>query len=116
VDSTGHLTLDANSRPVHDGFITPIGGVTPTGGTFDKNDAVTFCTGQCILYPFTDAARYIPRDYLWVVPAALILPIFVIVAGCIHSCAPISRRVFSLIGLCFACLHSRSDYRTSCDR
>jgi len=32
VDSTGHLALDANSRPVHDGFITPIGGATPTGG------------------------------------------------------------------------------------
>jgi phospholipase C len=37
VDSTGHLALDANTRPVRDGFITPVGGVTPTGGTFDKN-------------------------------------------------------------------------------
>jgi acid phosphatase len=40
VESTGHLALGANSLPVHDGFITPIGGVTPTGGTFDKNYAV----------------------------------------------------------------------------
>jgi phospholipase C len=40
VDSTGRLALDANTRPIHDGFITPIGGVTPIGGTFDKNYAV----------------------------------------------------------------------------
>jgi phospholipase C len=40
VDSSGQLALDANHRPVHDGFITPIGGVTPVGSTFDHNYVV----------------------------------------------------------------------------
>jgi phospholipase C len=40
VDSTGQLALNASGRPAHDGNVTPIGGVTPTGTTFDKNYAV----------------------------------------------------------------------------
>jgi phospholipase C len=58
VDSTGQLALDANSRPIHDGFITPIGGVTPTGGKFDKNYAVNTCYSKNLIPTFkkiTDA-------------------------------------------------------------
>jgi hypothetical protein len=32
----------------------------------------------------------------------LLTPLFVVLAGCIHACTHRSRRVFSLIGLCFA--------------
>jgi phospholipase C len=52
VDSTGHLALDANTRPVHDGFITPIGGVTPTGGVFDKNYLVNTCYSKNLIPTF----------------------------------------------------------------
>lgn len=52
VDSTGHLSLDANTRPIHDGFITPIGGVTPTGGTFDKNYLVNTCYSKNLIPTF----------------------------------------------------------------
>ncbi len=61
-----------------------------------------FCTGQCIAYPYTDAVQFIPRDYLWVAPAAILVPLFVVLMACIHVCVEASRRVFSLIGLCFA--------------
>ena len=52
VDATGHLALDANTRPVHDGFITPIGGVTPKGGTFDKNYLVNTCYSKNLIPTF----------------------------------------------------------------
>lgn len=61
-----------------------------------------YCTGNCLAYPYLDAARYVPRDYLWVIPSTLLMPLFVVLAGCIHACTFHSRRVFSLIGLCFA--------------
>ena len=52
VDSTGQLALDANSRPIHDGFITPIGGVTPRGGAFDRNYAVNTCYSKNLIPTF----------------------------------------------------------------
>jgi hypothetical protein len=61
-----------------------------------------YCTGNCIVYPFTDAARFVPRDYLWVLPAILLAPVFVIVSGCLHSLIQEGKRHLSLIGLCFA--------------
>ena len=61
-----------------------------------------YCTGDCIAYPFTDAARFVPRDYRWVIPAILLIPVFVIVSACIHSLVPATKRHLSLIGLCFA--------------
>ena len=61
-----------------------------------------YCPGDCIAYPFTDATRFVPRDYRWVVPAILLIPVFVIVSACIHSLVPATKRHLSLIGLCFA--------------
>ena len=61
-----------------------------------------YCAGTCIVYPFTDAAQFVPRDYGWVVPGILLIPVFVIVAACIHSVVQVDRRHLSLVGLCFA--------------
>ena len=61
-----------------------------------------YCTGDCIPYPFTDAARFVPSDYRWVLPAILLAPVFVIVSGCLHSLVQEGKRHLSLIGLCFA--------------
>lgn len=61
-----------------------------------------YCTGDCLTYPYLDAARYVPRDYFWVIPSMLLTPLFVVIAACIHNSVPDSKRVFSLIGLCFA--------------
>ena len=43
-----------------------------------------FCTGQCITYPYIDAAQFAPRDYLWMFPGVLLTPLFVMLCGCIH--------------------------------
>ncbi len=61
-----------------------------------------YCTGNCIVYPFTDAARFVPRDYSWVIPAILLVPVFVVVVASIHECVQPSKRHLSLVGLCFA--------------
>jgi hypothetical protein len=61
-----------------------------------------FCTEKCIVYPFTDATQFVPRDYTWLAPGTLLIPVFVIVAACIHARVEVSKRPLSLIALCFA--------------
>ncbi len=61
-----------------------------------------FCIGQCIVYPYTDVVQFVPRDYLWMLPGTLLLPLFVVLAGCIHAGVGVRRRHLSLLGLCFA--------------
>ena len=61
-----------------------------------------FCTGSCIGYPYTDAAAFVPRDYLWMYPASLMAFLFVVVVACLHDRAAGERRVFSQVGLACA--------------
>ena len=61
-----------------------------------------FCTSSCIAYPFTNAVQFVPRDYLWVMPGMLLVPLFVIVACCINSCVEERKKHLSLICICFA--------------
>jgi hypothetical protein len=61
-----------------------------------------FCAGSCITYPYTDAAAFVPRDYLWMYPASLLAVIVVVLMTCIHQCAPDDRKIWNLIGLSFA--------------
>jgi hypothetical protein len=61
-----------------------------------------YCTANCIAYPFTNAVQFVPRDYYWIVPATLLVPVFLIVVACIHSCVQPDRRHLTLVGLCFA--------------
>jgi hypothetical protein len=56
----------------------------------------------CITYPYTDAAAFVPNDYLWMYPAFLMGPLFVMVVGCIHHTAAADKKVFSQIALSFA--------------
>ena len=44
-----------------------------------------FCIGKCIVYPYTDVVQFLPRDYLWVIPGTVLLPLFVVLAW-LHSC------------------------------
>lgn len=61
-----------------------------------------FCSADCVAYPFTDAAAFVPRDYLWMYPALLLVTLFVVLAVCIHDAAEPSRRLFSGAGVAFA--------------
>lgn len=61
-----------------------------------------FCQSACVAYPYVDVARFIPGDYLWLVPGFLLAPIFVVLVACIHAYAAEGKKIFSRIGLSFA--------------
>ena len=57
---------------------------------------------SCITYPYTNAASFVPGDYLWMYPGVLVVVMFVVLTNCIHYNAPEDKKVFSQIGLSFA--------------
>lgn len=61
-----------------------------------------FCAAACVTYPYTDAAAFVPRDYLWMYPASLMALIFSILTVCIHQRAAENRKLFSQIALSLA--------------
>jgi hypothetical protein len=62
----------------------------------------TNCPGDCISYPYLDTVAQFPRDYRWMLPAIVLLLIYVILVISIHGYAPDRKRVFGQIGLAFA--------------
>jgi len=63
-----------------------------------------FCRGDCITYPFADAAAFVPRDYLWMYPAVLMVLLFVVVIACIHQRAEAHSRLFTRVALSLAAI------------
>ncbi len=59
---------------------------------------------RSIPYPYV--ASFIPNDYLWMYPAFLLAPTFVVLVACIHSYAADERKVFSQIALSFAVVYA----------
>ena len=41
-----------------------------------------YCSADCIVFPYTDAAAYVPRDYYWMYPGVLLTLMFVLLAEC----------------------------------
>lgn len=60
------------------------------------------CPGDCIEYPYLDTVAQFPRDYRWMLPAIVLLLIYVVLLVAIHGYAPRQRRVFGQIGVAFA--------------
>ncbi len=58
--------------------------------------------GTCVTYPYTDAAAFVPNDYLWMYPAFFMGPLFLMLVVCLHYCAAINTKVFSQIAVSFA--------------
>jgi len=63
-----------------------------------------FCTGSCVLYPYTDTASFFPRDFWWMFPALSITPLFLILCACTHSWVPGPKTLFSRIAMLFAAI------------
>ncbi len=64
-----------------------------------------FCgptTWACVPAPYTDVAQFIPGDYLWLIPAILLVPVFVVLMAAVHDYASEPRKIFSRIALAFA--------------
>jgi hypothetical protein len=64
-----------------------------------------FCLSECVAYPYVDVARFIPGDYLWLVPGILLVPIFVVLMASIHAYAAEPQRTYGRIGLSFALVY-----------
>jgi hypothetical protein len=60
------------------------------------------CMDPCIEYPYLDIESRFPRDYWWMIPATVLMAIFVVLMVCIHQSARPEKKVFSQIGLSFA--------------
>jgi len=60
-----------------------------------------YCQSGCVGYPYTDAAAYVPRDYLWMYPAIALTLLALVLMECIHSQVPSSRELLSRIGIAF---------------
>ena len=61
-----------------------------------------FCGAACVAYPYVDVSRFIPGDYLWLVPGMVLAALVVVLVACIHSYAPAARRTFSGAAQAFA--------------
>lgn len=59
-----------------------------------------FCVQNCVGYPYTDIAAYIPGDFVWMYPALLPAPLFVILLTGVHERA--ARRRFSGLAVSFS--------------
>lgn len=45
------------------------------------------CTSDCVGYPYTDVARFVPRDYLWMYPQSLLLLLVLVLMVALHETA-----------------------------
>jgi hypothetical protein len=55
-----------------------------------------------VAYPYTDVARYVPRDYLWMYPGVALAVLFVVLIAGLHDETPPHLRVFSRMALALA--------------
>jgi hypothetical protein len=60
------------------------------------------CLANCISYPYLDTVSQFPRDYLWMIPACLLILLFVTLITTIHGYAASHKKIFTQIGLSFA--------------
>ena len=54
--------------------------------------------GSAIHYPYTSAAQFVPRDFLWMYPALLMMLAFLVLAACVRERGAGRRKVFGTIG------------------
>jgi hypothetical protein len=54
--------------------------------------------GSAIPYPYTTAAQFVPRDFLWMYPALLMMLAFLVLAACVRERGVGGRKVFGTIG------------------
>lgn len=55
-----------------------------------------------MVFPYAEAAKYVPRDFLWMYPAILLFFAFLMLSVCLQVLAEPRRRVFGTAGMCLA--------------
>ena len=97
--------LDAPVKQAFDFWVATLTAVM-TGVTFflailTLPKSGPLCLENCVEYPYTAIAAYIPRDFLWIYPALLPAPLFVMLLSGLHGKAAVDRQRFSRQGLAF---------------
>ena len=100
-------TTSTQDRALRPGFwaailTTVLAAMFAVAGVATPPRSGPFCGTACVPYPYIDVARFVPGDYLWLVPGILLAPVFVVLVGCIHGYAGAPKRIFSRLGLAFA--------------
>ena len=57
---------------------------------------------SCVGYPYTDVAAFVPVEYIWMVPAFLLVLLFVGLVICVHHLTTDDKKVFGHFALSFA--------------
>ena len=60
-----------------------------------------YCRSDCVGYPYSDAAAFVPRDYLWMYPALVLTLLAVVLMESIHHQLALSRGLLSRIAVAF---------------
>ncbi len=60
------------------------------------------CLTDCIEYPYLDTISQFPKDYLWMLPALLMILSYVVLMVSVHANASHDKKIFGQIGLAFA--------------
>ncbi|MHB1341343.1 MAG: hypothetical protein ACYC77_09235 [Coriobacteriia bacterium] len=58
--------------------------------------------GTALPYPYNAAAEFVPRDFIWMYLALVMMLVFLVLAACIRERATVERKVFGTIGLCLS--------------
>ena len=64
------------------------------------------CVSGCVTYPYTAVAAYVPHDYIWMYPAMLLAPLFVVLVVCLYQYAAPGRKLYGLLALAFALMYA----------
>jgi hypothetical protein len=75
------------------GFVTPV-------------RSGPFCQSACVTYPYVPASSFYPGDYIWILPAILLMPTVLVLMACIDAYAADHARLFGHLGLAFALVYA----------
>lgn len=92
-------------------FGTWVATVTAVTGLVALGIAVTttpragpFCPSECLTYPYAEAAALVPRDFLWMYPATVMLLAFMVLTMVVHADTVADRRLATMIASAFTLL------------
>ncbi len=81
-----------------------VGAISLATGVTTSPRSGPFCSENCIDYPYTDAAGYVPQDYLWMYPGVLLTLLFVVLAVCLVAWVVPPHGLSAAIAACFSAL------------
>ncbi|HET7397156.1 MAG TPA: hypothetical protein VFJ94_01440 [Intrasporangium sp.] len=108
-DHTGRAGASPRRRPRPAiwwaGWSTTVAGLVALGmAVTTPPRSGPWCTAGCVASPYTDAAAYVPRDYLWMYPAVVLALLFLALSAAVLATLPPARRAASGLGLALATL------------